>query len=144
MSFPLSPSRPRLVVLGGAEAPHENEPPGRAEPKHRVHGLASLTIDGLSDSLFNRIVESAAANHRSIVGEVIARLEMALGSSRPPSDSMLARVRAVRNRMAVAHVNGASRTRREIGAPRARRPWQGTIGSSTLPLRRIPGDPEAS
>jgi hypothetical protein len=103
MSIPLSPSRPRLILHNGSATRHETGPfGGRADSKRRARGPASLTIDGLSDALFERIVESSAANHRSIVGEVIARLEMALGSTRPPAETMLARVRAVRSRMVTA------------------------------------------
>lgn len=110
MSTPLSTNRPHLVLHRAAASTREpvhgrspghrsRGPAGVAARTHATRGLATLTIDGLPHTLFDRIVESAAANGRSIVGEVIARLESALASVRPPTGSMLARVRAIRSRM---------------------------------------------
>jgi len=116
MSIPLSPTRPRLVLHKGSSPSREPTPEAGASahrwtgPQHpTTRAIASLTLDGLPHALFDRIVESAAANHRSLVGEVIARLESALGSSRPTATSMLARVRAVRSRMAVRTVSRGGR-----------------------------------
>jgi antitoxin FitA len=64
--------------------------------------MATLTIKGMPEALYERLKDSAAANHRSINSEVIARLEQVLGSLRLTRTELLARARAVRERMGSA------------------------------------------
>ena len=111
MPLPPSPARPHLVLhrspLSASTRTLPQPSAGPALPVRypnesawpAARNPATLTIDGIPHTLFDRIAESAAANHRSIVGEVIARLESGLGSARPTADSTLARVRAIRNRL---------------------------------------------
>jgi predicted nucleic acid-binding protein len=61
--------------------------------------MATLTIKSMPDTLYDRLKESAVANHRSINSEVIVQLEEALGSPRVTQADLMARVRAVRERM---------------------------------------------
>lgn len=61
--------------------------------------MATLTIKGMPDPLYERVRESAHMNHRSINSEVIARLEASLGSPRPDRAEMLERVRELRSRL---------------------------------------------
>jgi hypothetical protein len=61
--------------------------------------MATLTIKGMPDPLYERVWESAHMNHRSINSEVIARLEASLDSPRPDRDEMLERVRELRSRL---------------------------------------------
>jgi hypothetical protein len=58
--------------------------------------MATLTIKGMPDALYERIRESAGANYRSINSEVIMRLEQALGSRRAAPEDLLARIRRAR------------------------------------------------
>ena len=64
--------------------------------------MATLTIKNMPEALYERLKESAAANHRSINSEVIARLEQALGSPRVVRAELLTRLRGVRERMGAA------------------------------------------
>jgi plasmid stability protein len=80
--------------------------------------MATLTIKGMPDPLYERLKESAAASHRSLNSEVIARLEQAVGSPRLGREELLARVRAVRERMGDAPLTDAwLREARDEGRP---------------------------
>jgi plasmid stability protein len=76
--------------------------------------MATLTIKGMPDPLYERIRESAGMNHRSINSEVIARLEQALGSPRPGRAELLERVRELR-----ARIGGAPLTEEYLRAAKS-------------------------
>ena len=63
--------------------------------------VRTLTIKGVPDELYERLKQTAAANRRSINSEAIVCLERSL--HRPPKDpeAILARVRALRERLNV-------------------------------------------
>ncbi len=80
--------------------------------------MATLTIKGMPDELYERLKDSAGAHRRSINGEVIARLEQALGSPRLARAELLARARAIRERMGPAPITEAWLTEtKKLGRP---------------------------
>ena len=62
--------------------------------------MATLTIKNVPRNLHKRLKESAAQHHRSINGEVIARLERSLMSRPVDPEQFLARVDEARERVA--------------------------------------------
>jgi plasmid stability protein len=62
--------------------------------------MATLTIKNVPRELHRRLKQSAALHHRSINGEVIARLERELMSTRVDPEEFLAQARQVRERLA--------------------------------------------
>jgi plasmid stability protein len=80
--------------------------------------MANLTIKGMPDPLYERIRESAAQNHRSINSEVIARLEVSLGSVRLDPVVLLEQARALRRRLAGMNLTEAAlRAAKSEGRP---------------------------
>jgi plasmid stability protein len=67
--------------------------------------MATITLKGIPDDLYERIKESATANRRSVNREVIVRLERSLGSKRVDPAEQLARVDALRDRLALPPLN---------------------------------------
>ena len=59
----------------------------------------TLTLKGIPDELYERLKESAGANHRSLNSEVLARLESQLVPQRISALEHLAAIRAVRARL---------------------------------------------
>jgi plasmid stability protein len=60
--------------------------------------MASFTLKNIPDSLFERVRASAELHHRSINGEILARLEQSLGVTAEPGE-LLARARELRSRV---------------------------------------------
>ena len=57
--------------------------------------MASVTIKGIPEPLYERLKQSASENHRSINSEVIVCLERSLQGRRIDPESFLARVEAL-------------------------------------------------
>lgn len=63
---------------------------------------ANLTLKGVPDEVYERLKAAAAANHRSLNGEIIARLEADVLPSRTTAQAHLAAIRATRDRLTQA------------------------------------------
>jgi len=63
--------------------------------------MPTLTIKGLPDTLYEGLKMSAERNRRSLNSEVIARLKEALGARAVEPETLLADVRALRERLRV-------------------------------------------
>jgi hypothetical protein len=80
--------------------------------------MPTLTIKGLPDPLYEGLKMSAERNRRSLNSEVIARLEEALGARAVEPGTMLAEVRALRQRLGVPPLTDARlRRAKEEGRP---------------------------
>lgn len=60
--------------------------------------MTNLTIKNIPDSVYRRLKARAERHHRSLNSEVIHCLEQATGGVPTDPDTLLARVRAVRER----------------------------------------------
>ncbi len=58
--------------------------------------MATLTLKNIPNELFEDLRRSAAEARRSLNSEILFRLEVSVGSRRPPAEELLTRVRAVR------------------------------------------------
>ena len=58
--------------------------------------MATITVKKFPDELYERLKQSAGANHRSINSEVIVCVERALGARREDVEATLARARETR------------------------------------------------
>lgn len=63
--------------------------------------MATMTIKNIPDELYARLKERAAANRRSVNSQAIVCLETALGDVRPSATARLARIDALRRRVAL-------------------------------------------
>jgi plasmid stability protein len=63
--------------------------------------MATITIKSIPDELYERVKQSAAAHRRSINSEVIVCLERTFVSRRIDADTLLDRVDALRERVAL-------------------------------------------
>jgi plasmid stability protein len=59
--------------------------------------MASFTIKNISVELHMRLQEAAKAHHRSLNGEILARLESSLGSKLQDTNAMLGHARLLRS-----------------------------------------------
>ena len=59
--------------------------------------MSTLTIKNISRHLHRELKQSAAENHRSLNGEVIARLEQALHRVTTDADTWLTKIRSLRS-----------------------------------------------
>ena len=59
----------------------------------------NITLKGIPDDVYQRLKQSAEANHRSVNSEVIVCLESQLLSKRAPASEHLAAIRAIRSRL---------------------------------------------
>ena len=66
--------------------------------------MASITVKNIPDDLYERLKETAAANRRSINGEVIHLIEQAVVSRRVDPEEVIARARTLRERTAEYHL----------------------------------------
>lgn len=78
----------------------------------------TLTLKSIPDAIYERLKAVAAANHRSVNSEVIARLEAQLLPARTPAAEHLAAIRAIRARLPRAtfdhsEIDGLKRAGRE-------------------------------
>ncbi len=62
--------------------------------------MATLTIKGMPDELYQRLKASAAEHRRSLNNEAIVRLEDALRRRREGEEALLERIRERRERLA--------------------------------------------
>ena len=60
----------------------------------------NLSLKGVPDEVYERLKASATVNHRSLNGEIIARLEAQVLPRRPTAQDHLAAIRATRDRLA--------------------------------------------
>ena len=67
--------------------------------------MPAITINNLSDELYERIKISAKAHHRTIDGESIAILEQALIVRRPNPAAELARIRELRTSLGLPNLD---------------------------------------
>lgn len=58
--------------------------------------MPTLTIKGMPDSLYRRLKERAAANRRSLNGEILVALEQAIATAPPDADALIGRADALR------------------------------------------------
>ena len=63
--------------------------------------MPSITLKNLPDALQQRLRESAARNHRSINGEVLAALDQYVSLQRPGRAQLLADIRTLRQETAL-------------------------------------------
>lgn len=55
--------------------------------------MATITVKNIPDDLYLALKQAAKTNHRSINGEVIARIEQSLCRDRPDVSAVLAKAR---------------------------------------------------
>jgi len=67
--------------------------------------MATITLKGIPDDLYERLKRSAKAHHRSLNSEVIACLERQLTPHVPSTDERLARARKLRAGVASAELD---------------------------------------
>ena len=60
---------------------------------------ANLTLKGVPDEVYERLKQSATVNHRSLNGEIIARLEAQVLPGRISAQEHLIAIRATRDRL---------------------------------------------
>ncbi len=60
---------------------------------------ANLTLKGVPDLVYERLKQAASANHRSLNGEIIARLEAQVLPRRVAAEDHLAAIRTIRERL---------------------------------------------
>ena len=59
--------------------------------------MANLALRGLSDDMYQTLKRAAARNHRSLNGEVLARLEASVRPEAVGAEAVLARIAARRS-----------------------------------------------
>ncbi|MGK7312679.1 MAG: FitA-like ribbon-helix-helix domain-containing protein [Candidatus Longimicrobiales bacterium M2_2A_002] len=69
--------------------------------------MANITLKNVPDELYERLKAVAARRRRSLNSEIIVRLERSLGAGPVDSDALLARTRAVRERLRVPYLTDA-------------------------------------
>lgn len=80
--------------------------------------MADVALRGMSPSLHRALKEAAERNHRSLNGEILARLEGSLRASVVDVDGLLARVQARKGRTGSLRLDGeALRRLKEHGRP---------------------------
>jgi plasmid stability protein len=79
--------------------------------------MATITVKNIPEELYRRLKESAAQHHRSLNGEIIARLEASLTPPRPTVEETLARLRDLRERYPVRTTRRAIDTAKKEGRP---------------------------
>ena len=73
----------------------------------------TLTLKNIPDDLYERLKESADLHRRSLNSEILACLERALAGGRIDGDEVIARARAIRQR-----IGGTRLTAGELAAAR--------------------------
>jgi plasmid stability protein len=58
--------------------------------------MATITVKNIPDDLYLALKQAAEATHRSVNGEIIARIEQTLRRERPDAAAILARARRSR------------------------------------------------
>lgn len=66
--------------------------------------MANITIKNVPDPLYERLKEVAARSRRSLNSEIIMRLERSMGAAPADPEALLARARAVRERLQVPYL----------------------------------------
>lgn len=66
--------------------------------------MANITVKNIPDELYEGLKERAARSRRSLNSEIIIRLERSLGEAPVDADELLARARAVRERLDVPYL----------------------------------------
>lgn len=80
--------------------------------------MANITLKNVPDPLYERLKEVAAERRRSLNSEIIVRLERSLGAAPVDADALLARARAIRERLEVPYLtDDALREARDEGRP---------------------------
>lgn len=80
--------------------------------------MANITLKNVPDPLYERLKEVAAQRRRSLNSEIIVRLERSLGAAPVDAEALLARTRAVRERLQVPYLtDDALREARDEGRP---------------------------
>ena len=70
-----------------------------ASKQHEPSVPTNLTLKGVPDEVYERLKQSAVTNHRSLNGEIIARLEAQVFPHSTSAQDHLAAIRATRNRL---------------------------------------------
>jgi len=65
-----------------------------------LHGAPTLTINGMTDPLYLRLKQRAAAHRRSLNSEIIVVLEPAVAATPPDPNALLARADPLRSKLA--------------------------------------------
>lgn len=78
------------------------------QPIVESNDMASLTLKGIPDDVLKRLRRVAETNRRSLNREVIERLERSLEARRLDPASLLARVDALRVRLALKPLDDAA------------------------------------
>jgi len=80
--------------------------------------MADIALRGLSTNVHQAIREAAVQNHRSINGEILARLEASVMPREIAVEELLARIRVRSSRSALGELeDGDVREMREAGRP---------------------------
>ena len=80
--------------------------------------MPDFALRGLSPGLHQALKEAAEENHRSLNGEILARLEQSLRPSTVDVDVLLARVAARKNRLRSLPLSGEELRRlKDAGRP---------------------------
>jgi len=66
---------------------------------HRDEPVINITLRGIPDAVHERLREEAERNHRSLNGEILARLEASLRPGSVSPSELLDRVRQRRSRL---------------------------------------------
>ena len=60
--------------------------------------MPGITIKNIPDDLYQRLVETARAQHRSLAKEIVVALERHVGKPKQDKQALLERIRTVRER----------------------------------------------
>ena len=61
--------------------------------------MHTITLEDVPEEVYQRVLQRAERNHRSVSGEIISCVEAALGEEPPNVDEILAQARAFRKRI---------------------------------------------
>ena len=80
--------------------------------------MPDVALRGMSPELHQALKRSAERSHRSLNGEILARLEASLGTSTVDVDALIARIEARRARSTVPDLNSDElRSLKQDGRP---------------------------
>ena len=85
-----------------------------------AEAMANITLKNVPDELYERLRTAAARRRRNLNSEIIVRMERSLETGPTDSDALLARARAVRERLRIPHLTDAQlRDARDEGRSRS-------------------------
>ena len=84
----------------------------------KEHPMPDVALRGLSSELHQALKRAAERSHRSLNGEILARLEASLGTSTLDVEALLVRIEARRTRTPIPNLDEAGlRGLKQAGRP---------------------------